>query len=123
MLLRDARVGYVLNYGCVKYACNAAVAHRVVITVASKRTTKSAVVQQPCSAAEMVRALQAIDRTHRIGQSKGVQVTRIVVQDTVEDRILELQDTKREIIKAAFGSGGGQQAGNLTAADLQFLFS
>jgi SNF2 family DNA or RNA helicase len=35
---------------------------------------------------------QAIDRIHRIGQSKEVIVHRIVIADTVEDRILALQD-------------------------------
>lgn len=34
---------------------------------------------------------QAIDRAHRIGQTKPVTVTRITIQDTVEDRILALQ--------------------------------
>lgn len=68
---------------------------------------------------------QAIDRTHRIGQAKGVHVIRITVKDTVEDRILELQERKREIVCAAFGQGGALAAGanRLTAADLQFLFS
>jgi SNF2 family DNA or RNA helicase len=69
---------------------------------------------------------QAIDRTHRIGQSKGVHVTRITVKDTVEDRILQLQQRKREIVNAAFGTGGAGGGGGenrLTGADLQFLFS
>src|SRR5579871_3773975 len=35
---------------------------------------------------------QAIDRIHRIGQSKVVKVHRIIISDTVEDRILKLQD-------------------------------
>lgn len=34
---------------------------------------------------------QAIDRAHRIGQTRPVTVTRITIKDTVEDRILELQ--------------------------------
>jgi SNF2 family DNA or RNA helicase len=36
--------------------------------------------------------MQAIDRIHRIGQVKPVIVHRIVIADTVEDRILALQD-------------------------------
>jgi SNF2 family DNA or RNA helicase len=66
---------------------------------------------------------QAIDRTHRIGQEKGVHVTRITVKDTVEERILQLQERKREIVQAAFGQGGGVGSARLTAADLAFLFS
>jgi SNF2 family DNA or RNA helicase len=64
---------------------------------------------------------QAIDRTHRIGQAKGVHVTRITVKDTVEDRILELQERKREIVNAAFGAdgsgGGGRAAHGLGSRD------
>jgi SNF2 family DNA or RNA helicase len=66
---------------------------------------------------------QAIDRTHRIGQGKGVHVTRITVKDTVEDRILQLQERKREIVQTAFGQGGKGGSALLTAADLAFLFS
>lgn len=38
---------------------------------------------------------QAIDRVHRIGQEKNVEVHRIFINDTVEDRILELQNKKQ----------------------------
>lgn len=38
---------------------------------------------------------QAIDRVHRIGQTKNVEVHRIFINDTVEDRILELQNKKQ----------------------------
>lgn len=38
---------------------------------------------------------QAIDRVHRIGQEKNVEVHRIFINDTVEDRILQLQDKKQ----------------------------
>jgi len=38
---------------------------------------------------------QAIDRVHRIGQSKSVDVHRIFISDTVEDRILTLQAKKQ----------------------------
>ena len=42
---------------------------------------------------------QAVDRSHRIGQDKTVFVYRFVVKDTVEEKILELQATKRELVK------------------------
>lgn len=38
---------------------------------------------------------QAIDRTHRIGQDKTVIAFRLVARDTIEERILELQERKR----------------------------
>lgn len=38
---------------------------------------------------------QAIDRVHRIGQTKDVEVHRIFIKNTVEDRILELQKRKQ----------------------------
>lgn len=44
---------------------------------------------------------------------------------TVEERILDLQERKRNIISAAFGegAGGSQQATRLTKEDLHFLFT
>ena len=40
---------------------------------------------------------QAVDRTHRIGQSKPVFVYRIVTRDSIEEQILELQARKRQL--------------------------
>uniref|UniRef100_A0A453FP30 Helicase-like transcription factor CHR28 n=1 Tax=Aegilops tauschii subsp. strangulata TaxID=200361 RepID=A0A453FP30_AEGTS len=66
---------------------------------------------------------QAVDRAHRIGQTRPVTVSRLTVKDTVEDRILALQEKKREMVASAFGedkSGGGQT--RLTVDDLNYLF-
>lgn len=62
---------------------------------------------------------QAADRTHRIGQDKPVFVYRLVVQDSVEERILALQNKKRAIAEAALG--GADQARGLTRDDLLAL--
>jgi superfamily II DNA or RNA helicase len=43
---------------------------------------------------------QAIDRTHRIGQTRNVFAYRLIARDTVEEKILELQRTKRELADA-----------------------
>ncbi|XP_031488009.1 helicase-like transcription factor CHR28 isoform X2 [Nymphaea colorata] len=66
---------------------------------------------------------QAIDRAHRIGQTRPVSVTRLTVKDTVEDRILALQEKKRVMVAAAFGEDerGGRQT-RLTEDDLKYLF-
>lgn len=42
---------------------------------------------------------QAIERVHRIGQKKRVSVVRFICKDTVEERMLEIQEKKRELIK------------------------
>ncbi|XP_062096394.1 helicase-like transcription factor CHR28 [Humulus lupulus] len=66
---------------------------------------------------------QAIDRAHRIGQTRPVTVLRLTVRDTVEDRILALQQKKREMVASAFGEdeNGGRQS-RLTVEDLKYLF-
>ncbi|XVF87540.1 hypothetical protein PTKIN_Ptkin18bG0128400 [Pterospermum kingtungense] len=66
---------------------------------------------------------QAIDRAHRIGQTRPVTVLRFTVKDTVEDRILALQQKKREMVASAFGEDetGGRQT-RLTVEDLEYLF-
>jgi len=64
---------------------------------------------------------QAADRTHRIGQDKPVMVYRMVARDTVEERILELQDRKRALADAALADAGGAAA--ITRDDLLALLS
>jgi superfamily II DNA or RNA helicase len=49
---------------------------------------------------------QAADRAHRIGQDKPVLVYRLVAEDTVEERILALQERKRGLAAAALGEAG-----------------
>ena len=53
---------------------------------------------------------QAADRAHRIGQDKPVLVHRLIASDTVEERILALQDRKRKLAEAAVGDAGGAHA-------------
>ncbi|WP_019908885.1 DEAD/DEAH box helicase [Paenibacillus sp. HW567] len=48
---------------------------------------------------------QAADRAHRIGQKKVVQVIRLVAQGTVEDKMYELQQKKRNLIDEVIQSG------------------
>ncbi|WCJ38974.1 SNF2 domain-containing protein / helicase domain-containing protein / zinc finger protein-related [Euphorbia peplus] len=66
---------------------------------------------------------QAIDRAHRIGQTRPVTVTRLTIKDTVEDRILALQEEKRRMVASAFGEDhSGGSATRLTVEDLKYLF-
>jgi len=70
---------------------------------------------------------QAMDRVHRIGQTKTVTMHRIVVDDTVEQRVLELQEKKRGIAEKALDMKGGsknrkKQSVNFSARDLIDLF-
>ncbi|KAF8539420.1 SNF2 family N-terminal domain-containing protein [Trichophaea hybrida] len=65
---------------------------------------------------------QAIDRAHRIGQQRRVVVHRLVVAGTVEDRVMELQETKRKLIEGALDENAQRGLGRLNAKDLGFLF-
>ncbi|HXX46923.1 MAG TPA: DEAD/DEAH box helicase, partial [Myxococcota bacterium] len=64
---------------------------------------------------------QAADRAHRIGQDKPVSVYRLVARDTVEERILELQQRKRELAAAALS--GADRANAITREDLLALLA
>jgi SNF2 family DNA or RNA helicase len=63
---------------------------------------------------------QAADRAHRIGQTRPVLIHRLVAGDTVEERILALQERKRALAAAAVGGALGAGAG-LTRDDLLAL--
>jgi superfamily II DNA or RNA helicase len=62
---------------------------------------------------------QASDRAHRIGQTKSVFVYKLIAVDTVEERILELQQRKAELASIAFSETSGAQ---FDADDINFLF-
>ncbi|KAL6651979.1 hypothetical protein ACP70R_010904 [Stipagrostis hirtigluma subsp. patula] len=66
---------------------------------------------------------QAVDRAHRIGQTRPVTVSRLTIKDTVEDRILALQEKKRKMVQSAFGEDKSSgSATRLTVEDLRYLF-
>jgi superfamily II DNA or RNA helicase len=64
---------------------------------------------------------QAADRAHRIGQDRPVTIYRLIAVDTVEERILDLQQKKRALGEAALGDGGA--AASLTREDLLALLA
>jgi superfamily II DNA or RNA helicase len=65
---------------------------------------------------------QAIDRAHRIGQDRHVFAYRLIARDTVEEKIVELQRSKRELADAIV-SGDRGPIGGLSAEDVDLLFA
>ncbi|HEY8156281.1 MAG TPA: DEAD/DEAH box helicase [Myxococcota bacterium] len=64
---------------------------------------------------------QAADRAHRIGQERPVMIYRLVAQDTVEERVLALQQHKRGLAAAALSGASG--AASITREDLLALLA
>ncbi len=64
---------------------------------------------------------QAIDRVHRLNQTLDVTVYKLTIANTVEARILDLQEKKRALANAAIG-GDGKAAGKLSMKDIMNLF-
>ncbi len=65
---------------------------------------------------------QAIDRSHRIGQTQHVFAYRLICGDTVEEKILELQQRKRDLADAILNADN-RLIQNLSREDLEFLLS
>ncbi len=65
---------------------------------------------------------QAIDRTHRIGQTKNIFAYRMICKDTIEDKILQLQDKKRALAKDLVSDDDGFVK-TLSREDVEYLFS
>ena len=65
---------------------------------------------------------QAIDRAHRIGQTRQVFAYRLIARDTVEEKVLELQQTKRDLADAVI-TADNSLLHNLTREDLELLLS
>ncbi len=62
---------------------------------------------------------QATDRAHRIGQQQNVFVYRLLTEDTIEQKVFDLQQSKRGLVEGLLGGGG---AVDLGAEDLDALF-
>ena len=65
---------------------------------------------------------QAVDRTHRIGQSRNVMVYRLISAGTIEEKVLALQARKAELFTSVLDSGG-VFSGSLDADDIRALFT
>ncbi|KAF9449564.1 hypothetical protein P691DRAFT_812231 [Macrolepiota fuliginosa MF-IS2] len=64
---------------------------------------------------------QAMDRIHRLGQRRPVQAIKLVVEDSIESSIVQLQEKKSAMVNATL-STDDQAMGKLTPDDLSFLF-
>ncbi|KAI0640983.1 SNF2 family N-terminal domain-containing protein [Trametes meyenii] len=65
---------------------------------------------------------QAYDRVHRLGQEKDVYVKRLVIKNTIEERMLTLQETKTHLADAALGEGSGHKLHKLSVKQIKDLF-
>jgi non-specific serine/threonine protein kinase len=65
--------------------------------------------------------MQATDRTHRIGQDKPVFIYKLIARDSVEEKILQLQDRKRNLVNSLITTDTGFFK-SLTRDDVEMLF-
>ncbi len=63
---------------------------------------------------------QATDRAHRMGQKKTVFVQKLIVRESIEEKILQLQEGKKKLIDDIFS---GNFSGSLDKKDIDFIFS
>ena len=63
---------------------------------------------------------EAMDRIHRLGQHRPVKAIKIVIEDSIESRIIQLQEKKMAMVDATL-SADDQAMGRLTPADVSSL--
>ena len=65
---------------------------------------------------------QAVDRTHRIGQTRNVMVYRLIARDTIEEKVMALKERKAELFASVMDDGNAFGA-TLDAEDIRGLFA
>lgn len=66
--------------------------------------------------------MQAIDRTHRLGQYRPIRAVRFIAEGTVEERVLQLQEKKRLVFDGTVGRDAASLK-MLTVDDMKALFT
>ncbi|KAL2228148.1 UNVERIFIED_CONTAM: chromatin subfamily A member 3-like 1 [Sesamum indicum] len=66
---------------------------------------------------------QAMDRVHRIGQKEDVKIVRLIARNTIEERILQLQENKRLLARKAFGRRSQKGQREISRDDLSALMN
>ncbi|KAL4458507.1 hypothetical protein ABPG75_013372 [Micractinium tetrahymenae] len=64
---------------------------------------------------------QAMDRVHRLGQTRDVHIFRYCVKDSIEERILALQEQKRDLMKVAFDRRRPEEVREMRINDVRLL--
>lgn len=65
---------------------------------------------------------QAFDRIHRLGQTKECFIRRLVIENTVEQRILAIQSRKNDLSDGSLGEGNGKKMQRLSVKEIAALF-
>ncbi|KAK3028560.1 hypothetical protein RJ639_039082 [Escallonia herrerae] len=64
---------------------------------------------------------QAMDRVHRIGQKEDVKIVRMIARNSIDERILELQERKKKLAREALGREGSKDQREVNIDDLRSL--
>ncbi|KAI9262173.1 SNF2 family N-terminal domain-containing protein [Phascolomyces articulosus] len=65
--------------------------------------------------------IQAMDRIHRLGQKRPIKITRLVIENSIESRIVQLQEKKTALVDSTLGKDTSALE-QLSVEDLRFLF-
>ncbi len=64
---------------------------------------------------------QAFDRIHRLGQVRPIVITRLIIENSIESRIIELQAKKKALFESTIGNDTSSLS-RLSEEDFRFLF-
>ncbi|KAL0081124.1 SNF2 family N-terminal domain-containing protein [Phycomyces blakesleeanus] len=64
---------------------------------------------------------EAMDRIHRLGQHRPIKITRLIIENSIESRIVQLQEKKQALVESTIGNDNSALE-RLSVEDLRFLF-